>query len=159
MNINLKTRKPIKWGRIASYLVLIIFAVIYAGPLLILVNTSLKTMPEFMKGATSLATSINFDNFTEAWTKANFSRYLTNSLIYTVSSTVIYVITAIFVAYPVSRQYVKGANLILGLFVIALFLPPALIPQFQLMLPWGYITIPLATFCCLPSIQSVWLSW
>ena len=143
MNKRLKTRKPIKWGRVATYLVLIFFAIIYAGPLLMLVNTSFKTLPEFMKSATSPVTSFNFDNFTEAWTKANFARYLTNSIIYTISSTLIFVITAVFVAFPVSRKYVKGANILLGMFVIALFLPPALIPQFQLMLALGLYNNPI----------------
>jgi raffinose/stachyose/melibiose transport system permease protein len=142
MNTVPKTRAPIKWGRIASYAILVIFAIIYAGPLLMLVNTAFKTLPEFMKSATSPVASINFENFMDAWTKANFPRYLTNSLIYTVSATLIYVVTAIFVAFPVSRGYIKGANFVLSMFVIALFLPPALIPQFQLMLALGLYNNP-----------------
>lgn len=143
MNTTIQTRQPIKWGRIVSYAALVFFAIIYAGPLLILVNTSLKTLPDFMKSATSLVTGLNFDNFVEAWTKANFPRYLTNSLIYTVSSTAIFVTTAVFVAFPVARGYIKGANIVLTMFVIALFLPPALIPQFQLMLALGLYNNPL----------------
>lgn len=142
MNAVPKTRAPIKWGRIASYAVLVIFAIIYAGPLLMLINTAFKTLPEFMKSATSPVASINFENFIDAWTKANFPRYLTNSLIYTVSATLIYVVTAIFVAFPVSRGYIKGANFVLTMFIIALFLPPALIPQFQLMLALGLYNNP-----------------
>lgn len=142
MNTTMKTRPPINWGRVASYAALVLFAVIYAGPLLMLVNTSLKTLPAFMKDATSLVTSLHFDNFIEAWEKANFPRYLTNSLIYTLSATLIYVVTAIFVAFPIARGYVRGANFILTMFVIALFLPPALIPQFQLMLRLGLYNNP-----------------
>lgn len=142
MNTTLRTR-PINWGVIASYAILLIFALIYAGPLLMLVNTAFKTLPEFMKDATSLVTSPNFDNFTEAWTKANFPRYLTNTLLYTISATLIYTITAVFVAFPVARGYVRGGNYILTLFVIALFLPPALIPQFQMMLALGLYNNPL----------------
>ena len=142
MSVITKTRAPIKWGRIASYAALVIFAIIYAGPLLMLVNTAFKTLPEFMKSATSPVASINFENFIDAWTKANFPRYLTNSLIYTVSATLVYVVTALFVAFPVSRGYIKGANIVLTMFVIALFLPPALIPQFQLMLALGLYNNP-----------------
>lgn len=143
MNATLANRHPIKWGRIASYAILLLFAIIYAGPLLMLVNTAFKTLPEFMKSATSPVTGLNFQNFIEAWNKANFPRYLTNSLIYTVSATLVFVVTAIFVAFPISRGYVKGANFILTMFVIALFLPPALIPQFQLMLALGLYNNPL----------------
>jgi raffinose/stachyose/melibiose transport system permease protein len=137
------TRRPIKWGKILSYTVLIIFAIVYAGPLLMLVNTSLKTLPDFMKSATSLVTSFNFENFVEAWQKANFPRYLTNTVIYTVSATLVYVVTAIFLAFPVSRGYIKGAKIIMAMFVVALFLPPALIPQFQLMLRLGLYNNPI----------------
>jgi raffinose/stachyose/melibiose transport system permease protein len=144
----MQTRAPIDWGRIASYAMLLFFAVIYALPLLMLINTAFKTLPEFMKDATSLVTTVNFDNFSEAWTRANFPRYLTNTLVYTISATVIYTITAVFVAFPVARGYIRGGNYILTLFIIALFLPPALIPQFQMMLalglynnPFGYILL------------------
>jgi len=143
MNTTLKTRTPINWGRIASYAILLIFAIIYAGPLLMLINTAFKTLPDFMKDATSLATSLNIENFSEAWTRANFPRYLTNTLIYTISATAIYTITAVFVAFPVARGYIRGGNYILTLFIIALFLPPALIPQFQMMLALGLYNNPL----------------
>lgn len=143
MNKATTSTHPIKWGKIAAYAVLLIFTIIYAGPLLMLVNTAFMTLPEFMKNATSLATSPNFQNFIDAWNKANFPRYLTNSLIYTIASTLVFVTTAIFVAFPVSRGYIKGANIVLTMFIIALFLPPALIPQFQLMLALGLYNNPL----------------
>lgn len=133
----------LNWGRIGSYAVLIIFGLIYLGPLLMLVNTSLKTQPSFMRDATSLARELNFSNFVDAWTKANFPKYLVNSLIYTVSATTIYVLTAIFVAFPISRRYIKFSGPLLTLFVIALFLPPALIPQFQLILNLGLYNNPI----------------
>lgn len=136
-------RKRIDWGRIASYVFLTLLLIAYLGPLLMLVNTSLKTMPEFMKDATSLASGLNFKNFVDAWEKANFPKYLLNSLIYTASATLIYVLTAVFVAFPIARGYVKHANILLTLFVIALFLPPALIPQFQLILNLGLYNNPI----------------
>jgi len=136
-------RKPINWGQIGSYVVLLIFAAIYLGPLLMLVNTSLKTLPDFMKDATSLPATLNFKNFVEAWNRANFPRYLTNTLIYTFSATALYIVMAVFVAFPISRGYVKGAKFLLTLFVIALFLPVALIPQFQLMLALGLYNNPI----------------
>ncbi len=140
---DLMPSRRIDWGRISSYGVLLLFAIIYLGPLLMLVNTSLKTLPEFMKNATAAATTLNFKNFLDAWTKASFPRYLTNTVIYTVFATAVYIATAVFVAFPISRGYVKGAKLLLTLFVIALFLPVALIPQFQLMLSLGLYNNPI----------------
>lgn len=131
-----KSRR-IQWGKIASYTVLVIFALIYLGPLLMLVNTSLKTNPSFMRDPIGLATEFKLQNFVDAWNKANFPRYLVNSILYTVAGTTIFILTAIFVAFPIARGYVKKANWLLTMFVIALFLPPALIPQFQLMRALG----------------------
>ncbi len=108
-----------------------------------LVNTSLKTMPSFMKDATSLATDLNFQNFVEAWNKANFPKYLLNSILYTAAATTIYILTAVFVAFPIARKYIKYSGAVLTLFVIALFLPPALIPQFQLILNLGLYNNPI----------------
>jgi raffinose/stachyose/melibiose transport system permease protein len=137
-----RTSRRVSWGRVGAYTILGIFAVVYLGPLLMLVITSLKTLPEFMKSATALPASLNFGNFVEAWNKANFPRYLTNTLLYTVAATAIYVVSAVLVAFPISRGYVRGAGLLLTLYVIALFLPVALIPQFQLMLNLGLYNSP-----------------
>lgn len=139
----LPQRRAIDWAKIGSYIFLIALALVYIGPLIMLVNTALKTSSSFMRDATSAASELHFENFVEAWNKANFAKYLLNSAFYTVSATAIYVVTAIFVAFPVARGYVKYANVILTLFVIALFLPPALIPQFQLMLHLGLYNNPI----------------
>jgi len=135
-------RLKTNWWRIVAYIVLLIFGILYLGPLLMLVSTSLKSLPEFFKSATALPVAPSLDNFVEAWEKANFSRLLINSVIYTAVSTTLYVITAIFVAFPLARGLVRGHKLIFTLFVIALFLPPALIPQFQLILRLGLYNNP-----------------
>jgi raffinose/stachyose/melibiose transport system permease protein len=107
-----------------------------------LLNTALKTMPEFFKSATSLTTTPTLDNFAEAWERASFPRLLINTVIYTAVSTTLYIITAIFVAFPIARGLVRGHKFIFTLFVIALFLPAALIPQFQLILNLGLYNNP-----------------
>lgn len=122
---------------VLAYAILLIFTIIYLGPLLLLVSTALKTTREFNIDVIALPGTLNFENFAEAWERANFSQYLFNSALYAFAATFIYVITAVFLSFPIARNYVKGANIMLTLFVIALFLPPALIPQFQLILNLG----------------------
>jgi raffinose/stachyose/melibiose transport system permease protein len=129
--------------KVASYLVLSAFAVFYVWPLFMLVNTALKTLPQYLRDPAALATEPSLANFGEAWELANFPQYMTNSLLYTVVATAIFVATSLFVAFPIARGYFKGSNAILTLYVVALFLPPALIPQFQLILNLGlYNTRP-----------------
>ena len=46
-------RPHIRLTRLVAYLILITFAIVYLGPLLMLVNTAFKTLPSFMKDATA----------------------------------------------------------------------------------------------------------
>jgi len=130
-----KRRRILRKG--GSYAILLLFAAFYVGPLLILISASMKSLPEFFKNPTGLPESFSSDNFKEAWDLANFPKFLLNSLIYTSVATFLFVIMSVFVAFPIARGYVKGAGALLTLYVVALFLPPALIPQFQLILNLG----------------------
>jgi len=126
-----------------SYLVLGILAVFYLWPLFMLIITSLKPLTEYLKDPAGLPTAPSLANFAGAWKLANFPQYLLNSAFYTATATLIFIVSSLFVAFPIARDYFKGSNVILTLYVIALFLPPALIPQFQLILRLGlYNTRP-----------------
>lgn len=130
-------------GRFAAYVFLIVMAIIYIAPMAMLVLTSLKTLPEFNKNAVGLPATLALDNFAEAWDKADFPRYLLNTVVYSASSTIIFVITGTFVAVGIARRFVRGGGVMFTLFLIALFLPPALIPQFQLILNLGLYNNPI----------------
>ncbi len=126
-----------------SYVVLGIFALFYLGPIAMLVATAFKTLPEFFQNPIGAPAGWNFSNFTDAWALANFPQYLLNTAVYAFVATAIFVLTSLFVAFPVARGYFKGSKKILTMYVVALFLPPALIPQFQLILSLGvYNTRP-----------------
>jgi raffinose/stachyose/melibiose transport system permease protein len=126
-----------------TYLILGFLAIFYLWPLIMLISTSLKPLTEYLKDPAGLPTAPTLANFAEAWELANFPRYLLNSALYTATATAIFVFSSLFVAFPIARDYFKGSNIILTLYVIALFLPPALIPQFQLILRLGlYNTQP-----------------
>ncbi|MBL8131790.1 MAG: carbohydrate ABC transporter permease [Anaerolineae bacterium] len=142
-NATSRPRRNVVWGKIGSYVFLFVLAAIYLGPLLMLVNTSLKTTRTFNRNATAPAVEMNFGNFAEAWEKANFPQYLLNSALYATTATAIFVVTSVFVAFPIARGYVRYAGLLFTLYVIALFLPPALIPQFQLILRLGLYNNPI----------------
>ena len=127
-------RRRIDPGRLAAYAVLILLALVYAGPLLMLVNTALKTLPGFSKDPIGLTTTFTIGNFGDAWTKANIAQSLGNSVLYATVATVLYVLSALPLAVAIARRHVRGWNVLYILFVMALFLPIALIPQFQLLL-------------------------
>ena len=129
--------------KVSSYFLLSLVAVFYVWPLFMLINTALKDLPQFLKDPAAIVSEPSLANFGKAWQLANFSQYVFNSVLYTVIATAIFVATSLFVAFPIARGYFKGSNAILTLYVVALFLPPALIPQFQLILKLGlYNTRP-----------------
>jgi raffinose/stachyose/melibiose transport system permease protein len=117
--------------------VLVVFAVIYLYPLLYLVNSSLKSSADFLDDPTTFATRFQWSNFVDAWNQAHFASYLINSVIYTGSATLLQVLYAFMVAYPIARGYVRGGRFLGTLFVAGLFLPNGLIPQFQLIKTLG----------------------
>jgi raffinose/stachyose/melibiose transport system permease protein len=119
---------------VGTYALLIVLAVLYIGPMLMLVNTALKTTPEFAKDPVALTTSFSVENFVEAWDKADFPRYLVNTILYAAVATIVYLAAAFPLSVAIARRFVRGWNWLYLLFVIALFLPVALIPQFQLLL-------------------------
>ncbi len=130
-------------GRVAAYVFLIALAIVYLAPMLMLVLTAVKTLPDFSKSPVGLPTTFALENFAEAWDKASFPRYLLNTILYTVSSTVVFLISATFLAVAIARRFVRGGGLLFTMFLIALFLPPALIPQFQLILRLGLYNNPI----------------
>jgi raffinose/stachyose/melibiose transport system permease protein len=137
-----RLRRP-DLGRMVAYAFLVLLMIFYIGPLLMLVMTAFKTLPEFTKDATSLPTAFSLDNFFEAWDRASFPRYLLNTAIYTVVSTLVFVVTGTFLALAIARRFVRGSGALFTLFIIALFLPAALIPQFQLILRLGLYNNPI----------------
>lgn len=136
-------RRSIDPGRLAAYAILVLLAILYIAPMLLLLSTAFKTLPEFSKDAMSMPTSFSLNNFFEAWEKANFPRYLLNTVLYTVISVSIFVLSGVFLSVAISRRFVRGSGPLFTLFLIALFLPPALIPQFQLILRLGLYNNPI----------------
>jgi raffinose/stachyose/melibiose transport system permease protein len=129
-----KIRVQVTVTKILTYSIILIFVMIYLFPLLYLLNVSLKTTLDFSDDPTSLTKTLQLSNYIDAWVKGNFTTYLVNTALYTVTSTILQVTFALLAAYPLARGYVRGASFFSSFFVISLFLPNGLIPQFQLML-------------------------
>jgi raffinose/stachyose/melibiose transport system permease protein len=127
-------RRRLDWWTVGTYALLFALAILYIGPMLMLVNTALKTSPEFAKDPVALTTTFSIENFAEAWDKADFPRYLVNTIVYAAVATIVYLSAAFPLSVAIARRFVRGWNWLYLLFVIALFLPVALIPQFQLIL-------------------------
>jgi len=127
-------RQPITPGKIVSYLFVLVIMVLYLFPLGFLVNTALKSTGAFYADPVGLTKSFEFGNFALAWQKGHFGAYFLNSIVYTTTAATLNTIVSLVVGFPVSRGYVRHPRLWYGVFVAMLFLPNALMTQFQLVL-------------------------
>jgi ABC-type glycerol-3-phosphate transport system permease component len=59
-----------------------VIAVIWIGPFLLMVLTSIKPNAEFLRGPFALPTAPNLDAYRKVWAKLDFPALLRNSLLY-----------------------------------------------------------------------------
>ena len=129
-----RRRRLIRPGQAMSYLFVAVIMVMYLFPLGFLINTALKSTAGFYKDPVGLTTSFAFGNFAQAWQKGHFGAYFLNSLMYTSAAATLNTVVSLVVGFPVSRGYIRHRKLWYGIFVAMLFLPNALMTQFQLVL-------------------------
>lgn len=132
-----RRRTPVRAGTLSKYLFVAIVMVLYLFPLLFLLNTALKSNAEFSANPIGVVTHPEFANFGTAWTRGNFGAYILNSVLYTGCAALLGTFVSVLLGFPVSRGYLRGSRLWSVFFVILLFLPNAIITQFQLLLRLG----------------------
>lgn len=122
---------------IGAYICIAVVLVVFLFPLLYLLNTALKSNTEFISDPVGVVRDPQWGNFIEAWNQGNFGSYILNSVLYTGAGAAIGTLITLVLAFPVSRGYIRGGKWWSVLFVLVLFLPNALITQFQLLLRLG----------------------
>src|SRR6266516_3875485 len=108
-----------------SHPLLVIVAIIFLGPLVYAVSTSLKPADEVFTPTPHLfGSEIRWKNYADAFTFAPFDRYFLNSLLVAVAGTLVVVVASSMSAYAFARLRFKGRD---GLFV--LFLGTLMVPH------------------------------
>ncbi|BBI31944.1 carbohydrate ABC transporter permease [Cohnella abietis] len=134
------------------YFVIAVIVVVYLYPLLYTFNISLKTSNNFMLDPVGLSESLHWKNYLDAWKTGNFGNYIMNSFIYTILVTVMTILLNIFLAFPIARQYIRGAQFLTLFMLAAMFLPDGTIPLFQLFLKMNLYNTSLGYIITLLSI-------
>jgi raffinose/stachyose/melibiose transport system permease protein len=135
--MNANRRRHFRPGTIVNYVLVLVVMVLYLFPLLFLLNTALKSNAAFNADPIGLVAHPDFGNFVKAWNQGNFASYILNSVLYTGAAAAIGTFVSIVLGFPVSRGYLKHSRLWSVFFVLLLFLPNAIITQFQLLLRLG----------------------
>jgi len=145
--------------RIATHLILIVFAVIVVYPVIWMAFASLKGSGELLSNIWGVPRSIETKNYTEAWKAANLGRALFNSIFISLSTVVLVVAITAPAGYALAKFKLRFGTAILLIFVLTMQAPVPVIPLYVLLVKLkmtdsyiGYILpltaggIPLAIF-------------
>lgn len=112
-------------GRIAVSLLLV---VIFLGPFYWMILTAFQTLSEAAAIPPSFWTdSLRFDNFVEAFRRADFGHYALNSLIITGGTIVGQFLVIVPAAYAFARYQFAGKNVLFGIVLATMMIPGQLI--------------------------------
>ena len=116
---------------ILTYSLLIIGALLSLVPFVWMISTSLKTIGEAL-GSSFFPSELHFENYVEAWDRANFSKYFLNSIKITAISLVGSVSISVLAAYGFARIKFPGRDLIFGIILSTMMIPAmvTIIPNF-----------------------------
>ncbi|WP_109315307.1 carbohydrate ABC transporter permease [Pseudovibrio ascidiaceicola] len=118
-------------GRIFIWTLLLAAAVLYLGPIYVVLSTSLKDLAEIRAGALlDLPHELNFTAWREAWSSAcigvrceGLRPYFLNSVIMSVPSVAISTLIGALSGYALSLFRFRGANIIFALMLFGCFIP------------------------------------
>ena len=110
-------------GRKVTFVVGTILAFAYIFPFFLVFVNSLKLKPEILANPLALPKQISWDNFSQALTKMNFFRSLTNSIIITVLSVSMLIIFSSMLAYYLARTKNKLSKYIFLILVTSMIVP------------------------------------
>jgi raffinose/stachyose/melibiose transport system permease protein len=96
-------------------------AIIY--PLGIFLLNSVKTNAQFVVAPLALPNPWHFENYLEAWEKANMARLIGNSLLVSVATTVLTILLASMLAFGLHMFKFRGQGAILAMVVMTLTIP------------------------------------
>ena len=109
-------------GKAITYIVLGLLAVTIIIPVAWVFMASVKENSEFYGNPFALPKGIHWQNFVDAWTKANMGDYFMTSVMITAMALIILLIVALPAAYVLSRYTFRGSKLLNGGFMAGLFI-------------------------------------
>ncbi|MFD3511580.1 carbohydrate ABC transporter permease [Streptomyces sp. NPDC058657] len=130
--------KPVREGttlNVFSHAFLVLWVVMAAGPLIWVALTAFRTSGEILGDPMGLPSSLHWENFTNAWTKAHIGQYAINSLVVLAGSLTGTMLLGSMAAYVIARFTFPGNRFVFMLFAGGMMFPVilALIPLFAVM--------------------------
>ena len=122
----MKNKKLVNTGdrlyKLFIYLVLSLLAILILVPVLWVIVASVKATPEHYGSPWALPTHIHWQNFADAWTKANMGGYMLHSVTITALALAILLVVALPASYCLARFKFVGRKLLNTCFMAGLFI-------------------------------------
>lgn len=110
--------------RVFIYIFLALVAVSTLFPFYWMLNTSLKSMPEYLRiTPTFFPESQAWDNYLRAFQAENFARNMLNTVLVAVTSTMLSMVVIILAAFAFARLEFKGKNLMFTILLATMMVP------------------------------------
>jgi multiple sugar transport system permease protein len=145
--------KVIYWTLLA--LVIVVFTLIFIGPLYWMVTGALKTGQEIAQTPPTLfPDDPHPQNYTDAWARLNLAKLLFNTFYYAIGALLFQLVLDTAAAYALSKLRPVLGNAILGLMLLTLMIPAMvlIIPQYVTV-----IDLPILHLNLLDSPFAIWL--
>ena len=110
-------------GKKITFFVGAVLAFIYIFPFFLVFVNSLKLKPDILANPLALPSHITWDNFSQALTKMNFFRSLTNSIVITFFSVSLLIIFSSMLAYYLARTKNNVSKYIFLILVTSMIVP------------------------------------
>lgn len=117
--------------KILTYTILFLGAFLSLIPFIWMISTSFKSLGEAL-GTAFFPSSLRFENYIEAWRRAQFSEYFINSILITVITLAGELTFSILAAYAFAKMHFPGRNLIFTILLSTMMIPAMvfIIPNF-----------------------------
>jgi raffinose/stachyose/melibiose transport system permease protein len=150
--MNIKKMHRLGRLNLITTIILAIVCFFWLYPFFWPIFSSFKSSAEMFRSGWHLLPEVwTLENFARAWVKAQFNRYLINSIIYSVCSTSISVGVSALAGYVLARYKFPGRRFLQILIMAMIFLPTAtsILPVFDLMQKLGLLNTPFAIILAL----------
>src|SRR5690242_18899152 len=141
------------WAALVT--VLIVFTLVFIGPLYWMVTGALKSGQEIAQTPPTLFPQHpNFSNYTNAWTNLNLAKLLFNTLYYAVGAVVFQLVFDTAAAYSLSKLRPVLGNVVLGAMLATLMIPAIvlIVPQYVTV-----ISLPFVHLSLINQPLAIWL--
>ncbi|ESL04482.1 ABC transporter, permease protein [Catonella morbi ATCC 51271] len=119
-----KIKTKVIISNLISYILLIVIAIICAGPFIWLLLSSLRTGANIYDLHFSLS-SFSFANYTGVMEFMKLHKYVWNTVVITFGAIAIDVVFSAMCAYPLATMNFKGKNFVFGVLVATMIIPAA----------------------------------